>query len=157
MSGELIRMIYETNGYILGQTVAGLSHADSLLQPPFKANCLNWVVGHVVNNRNWILSLLGLPPVIASEKMAPYKRGAAPVQEGAAVVQFAELLAAYEQSQIRIMGALKEISAETLASPTTNGRSLAHMLAFLGWHEGYHIGQTDLLRQLAGKNDQVIP
>jgi hypothetical protein len=27
---------------------------------------------------------------------------------------------------------------------------------FLYFHETYHVGQTELLRQLAGKNDQVI-
>jgi hypothetical protein len=26
----------------------------------------------------------------------------------------------------------------------------------LAWHETYHLGQLELLRQLAGKNDQVI-
>jgi hypothetical protein len=27
---------------------------------------------------------------------------------------------------------------------------------FQYFHETYHVGQTELLRQLAGKNDQVI-
>jgi hypothetical protein len=33
---------------------------------------------------------------------------------------------------------------------------LGGVLAFLNWHEAYHVGQLELLRQLAGKNDQVI-
>ncbi len=32
----------------------------------------------------------------------------------------------------------------------------AEMLHFLCWHETYHIGQTELLRQVIGKNDKVI-
>jgi uncharacterized damage-inducible protein DinB len=27
---------------------------------------------------------------------------------------------------------------------------------FLYFHESYHVGQTELLRQLAGKNDKII-
>jgi hypothetical protein len=29
-------------------------------------------------------------------------------------------------------------------------------IRFSHWHETYHVGQLELLRQLAGKNDKVI-
>ena len=32
----------------------------------------------------------------------------------------------------------------------------AEFLHFLLWHETYHTGQTELLRQLTGVNDKVI-
>jgi uncharacterized damage-inducible protein DinB len=32
----------------------------------------------------------------------------------------------------------------------------AEFLHFLLWHETYHAGQTELLRQLSGTNDKVI-
>ncbi len=36
----------------------GISQADSLVQLPYSANCLNWVVGHIVTNRHSVLKLL---------------------------------------------------------------------------------------------------
>jgi len=35
-------------------------------------------------------------------------------------------------------------------------RTIAERLRFLMWHETYHVGQTEYLRQLAGKGDKVI-
>jgi len=34
--------------------------------------------------------------------------------------------------------------------------TLGQLTFFLCWHESYHTGQTEALRQLAGKNDKVI-
>jgi hypothetical protein len=34
--------------------------------------------------------------------------------------------------------------------------TVAEKIAFSHWHETYHVGQLELLRQLAGKNDKVI-
>ncbi len=35
-------------------------------------------------------------------------------------------------------------------------RSVGAWLHFLLWHETYHVGQMEYLRQLAGVNDKVI-
>jgi hypothetical protein len=34
--------------------------------------------------------------------------------------------------------------------------TLGNRLFFIYYHETYHVGQTELLRQLAGKNDKII-
>jgi len=34
--------------------------------------------------------------------------------------------------------------------------TVGEWLNFLLWHETYHVGTTEQLRQLAGKNDKVI-
>jgi uncharacterized damage-inducible protein DinB len=38
----------------------------------------------------------------------------------------------------------------------TEGLTQADSLFFRYFHETYHVGQTELLRQLAGRNDKVI-
>src|SRR4051794_4037563 len=48
-------------GIIKAQT-AGLTHDESLLQLPFRGNCMNWVIGHILEGRNTILDLLGAEP-----------------------------------------------------------------------------------------------
>jgi hypothetical protein len=34
--------------------------------------------------------------------------------------------------------------------------TIAKRLFFLNFNESYHVGQTELFRQLAGKNDKII-
>ena len=48
---ELIRQDYERNTWLILHTLEGLTHAESLLHLPFKANCLNWVLGHILAGR----------------------------------------------------------------------------------------------------------
>jgi hypothetical protein len=47
---------------------------------------------------------------------------------------------------------------ESLVLPSSMpGMSMIELLQFLAWHETYHLGQLDQLRQLSGVNDTVIP
>jgi hypothetical protein len=68
---------FNINYDVIKRQVDGLSHQDSLLQPPFRGGCLNWILGYI-------------------------------------------------------------------------------LIAFMYFHETYHTGQTELLRQLAGTDDKVI-
>jgi hypothetical protein len=154
---NLILSLFQGNYWVLTQQAEGLSHADSLLQPPFPGNCLNWTVGHILGNRNRALALLGQPAVWPAESAARYARGSQPIVAAGEAEPFETLMAQLAASQAALEAALESVSAETLATPTSSGRSLAEQLHGLGWHETYHAGQTELLRKLAGKNDQIIP
>ena len=55
-----------------------LTHEDSLLQLPFRGNCLNWVLGHMLSNRDAILGWLGEAPV-GGERAARYRQESDPV------------------------------------------------------------------------------
>ena len=59
MDAELITGIFEINYNVIKQQVDGLTHEDSLLQLPFRGNCLNWVLGHILVSRNRALTLIG--------------------------------------------------------------------------------------------------
>ena len=39
---------FALNTRLIHMQIAGLTHADSVLQPPFRSNNLNWVVGHLL-------------------------------------------------------------------------------------------------------------
>jgi hypothetical protein len=44
ISPELIARYYSINHNVLHMQVEGLTHEDSLIQPSFRANNLNWVL-----------------------------------------------------------------------------------------------------------------
>jgi len=151
---------FERNLEMIKMQTKGLSHEDSLLQPPFRGNCLNWVLGHIVETRDRILELLGELPIGGEGVRARYGYGSEPVcADGEGVLRLETLLEALERSQERINAALQRITAAELAKETEDHRgktTVAERLFFLYFHETYHVGQTELLRQLAGTNDKVI-
>jgi hypothetical protein len=41
ITADIITLYYKRNHQVLGMQTKGLSHEESLLSPPFRANCLN--------------------------------------------------------------------------------------------------------------------
>lgn len=155
---SLARSFALTHRLIKMQT-DGLTHEDSLLQLPFRGNCLNWVLGHIIEGRNSALKLLGKSPVWGGAEIARYGRGSEPISSAEQGLPLERLLEDLDQSQEHMASALAEMPPEGLAASVNSGageRSLGEALAFLHWHETYHTGQLEILRQLAGKNDCVI-
>ena len=64
-------------------------------------------------------------------------------------------MADLDVSQERLDAALAGLTTEDLER-VVDDRTLAERLTFDYWHEAYHTGQTELLRQLAGADDKVI-
>jgi uncharacterized damage-inducible protein DinB len=156
---DLIQGLERNLGIIKAQT-KGLSHADSLLQLPFRGNCLNWVLGHITDNRNTMLRLLGEESILSEAHAARYGYGSEPVcGDGDDILTLEQLLAAMEQSQSALAARLETITPEELAREEQSflgTTTLGQLIFFLFWHETYHMGQPEYLRQLAGKDDKVI-
>lgn len=140
--------------------IKGLTHADSVLQLPFRGNCLNWVLGHIAVNRNQVLQALGQPPILSEAHAKRYGYGSEPVcADGDDILKLETLMAILEQSQKAIEAALGRITPQELAKEVKSflgSTTLGYFLFFLYYHETYHLGQTEILRQLAGVNDKVI-
>ena len=153
---QMFAQTAERNYRIIKMQTEGLTDEDSLIQPPFQGNCLNWVLGHIIYHRGRILKLLGASSDWPEELVLRYKRESEPVLGSAEdVLSLTQLLSLLDQSQGRIMAALQNISTEALEA-VVNKRTIQEQLAGLQWHETYHMGQLELLRQLSGKNDKVI-
>ncbi len=152
---------FKRNSYLIRRQAAGLSHADSLLQPEFRANCFNWILGHVVANRDIILGRLDAPTFMTDAQVARYDYDSAPIlTDGDDVIDFEQLLAWLDATEAGLKAAL-EANPEKLATVyKTNDKGEAQtfeqMVSFLTWHDSYHTGQFELLRQLAGTNDHII-
>ena len=136
---------------LITRLTRGLSHADSVVQPPFKGNALNWVMGHIVASRNEALSYLGAEPVWGDDELAHYKTGSDPITSSDQGLTLEQLRADFDEAQERISARLAEIPAEELAKivDTSFGeRQMGEHVASLHWHETYHSGQLELLREL---------
>ena len=144
---------------VIHMQTEGLTNADSLIQPSFRGNCLNWVLGHILVGRSQVLELLGESPIWDEAEAARYRSGSDPVTAEEQALSLEQLLADLDRSQERISAALASVSPALLAEPegsSESNQSRGQAVAFLHWHETYHTGQLELLRQLAGKNDIII-
>ncbi len=75
------------------------------------------------------------------------------------VMPLEELLALLAASQEKLAGALARLTESDLEREVLlGGRAspLRNRIFFLYFHETYHTGQTELLRQLTGVEDKVI-
>jgi uncharacterized damage-inducible protein DinB len=145
-----------TQGVIRVNT-AGLTQEDSLVQPQPAGNCLNFIVGHVVNVYDKVLPLVGQEPVMG-DRVARYERGSPPIRDGAEAMQLDDLLAAFDTQTERFKAGLATLTPEALERPmpgpdsggelTETTRSLISTILF---HQAYHAGQTGVLRRIAGK------
>ena len=150
---------FHFNARLIHMQARGLTHAESLLQLPFRGNCLNWVVGHILTSRDACLRLLELPATLSAGQLAVYDRGAEPLTQAEQAAPLEELLAKLDEADRLLRAALEPLDEAELARAVDFGRQpqpLGEVLAFLQWHETYHLGQLELLRQLAGKDDKVV-
>jgi uncharacterized damage-inducible protein DinB len=138
----------------------GLSHEDSLIQTTYNINSLNWVLGHIAVNRDNVLRVLDAEPLLSDNESVRYKRGSEPVRtDDGLILSLESLLYVLERGQETISAVLSSLAVEDMDRELQSGENnvtLESRLFGLYFHDTYHTGQTDLLRQVAGKNDQVI-
>jgi uncharacterized damage-inducible protein DinB len=154
---SLIQILERDQG-IIRQQAEGLSHADMVLQLPFRGNCFNWVIGHILTSRASILTALEAEPILSEEEIKRYGHGSEPVTDADNAVPYDRLSEALAQTKDAVIAALKDASPELLGKLYNEewGMNVGQWVAFLIWHETYHVGQLEILRQLAGMDDAII-
>lgn len=151
ISAEGLVTAYTRNASYIRTHLAGLTHADALVQPPVTGNCILWVVGHIVCYRNYIMKALGQPSVLpAADRFA--KDSAPVLADEPGLAQLEALVVAFEQAQEQILLSVRELNeAQALEVITIGDFTMprAELLMSYMRHESYHAGQLELLRQLA--------
>ena len=164
MHAETIAYQLELSQKVVQMNTRDVSHEDSLVPPPLGGSCLNQVLGHLVRTRNLALQGLGRTPLFPVQEFDAYddERGSTPFSPETAI-RFEELKRRFELLQIPIVELVRGMSDEDLRS--TPSRKLTEdptetvgcQLAKFVFHECYHVGQTGILRRIAGKAGVVKP
>lgn len=144
---------------LLDQT-AGLTHEESLIQSQPGGNCLNWVLGHLAFNLVEIMSVLEgeLPKNLPD--LTRYRIGTEPVRgEEEGVLSIDVLIEAYTLLNNEVIHRLEQMSEDDFEEEIDfwQGKSRRGYVAFFYFfHNTYHLGQLEFLRNLAGKTEKVI-
>jgi hypothetical protein len=143
MSKELVKLFASVDR-VLKTNLQGITHADSIKHIE-NCNSINWLVGHIVVSRNGVLSLMELPPIAGEKLKAVYERGSKMMTDMGNAENLDALVKLFDESQQRILdGVTKTYSDEII-----------DRLIFLGFHEGYHVGQIGTMRKLLGKEGAI--
>jgi len=116
---------------------------------PNLRDCANWVLGHILVSRHVTLRLLSAPPVWDQEALARYGSGSDPIRDAADGRRMEDLLRDVDGTQHRIEAALRactEAELERIAETNRGIKPVWQHVEGLHWHETYHIGQFQILR-----------
>jgi len=154
------RSMLEGNREIIREQTQGMSDAEMLLQPPNGGNCMLWTLGHLTENLIAILGYLGGKKPEGLADLSRFKRGSLPIlgpEPG--LMTASELMGAYDllnkaiDEKLALMtDADFDEEVPGFGEPARRG----WMLFFMEFHHAYHIGQLELLRNLAGHTEKII-
>ena len=107
-----------------------------------------------------MLRLIRGEPVLSDLARQRYVTGSDPIkQDGEGVIHLEHLLELLNEGQGRIGDAAGKLSAEDMEKEIPVGdikMPVINRIFGFYFHDTYHAGQTDLLRQVAGMNDNVV-
>jgi hypothetical protein len=104
---------YDRNVRIINMQTEGLTHEESLIQLPFRANCMNWIVGHLVTNRNNVLKLLNAEDHIDRVSLDQYVRDSEPLTaDSTDALPLEQLIHLLDAAQMNISKILEEIPSD---------------------------------------------
>lgn len=155
---ESAALIFKINNDLVVNSLEDISDADLWRRPSDTGSPLGWLVGHITESRSSLLTRLGLPLEIGWPRI--FERGSqvqgADVYPGRSMV-----MSAWRASRRTMRDAFAALTPERLVEPF--GRSLpglqnpniAELIAFIAFHESYHVGQMGYVRRLFGYKSLV--
>lgn len=138
--------------HVIQNKVDGLTHADSMIQPPFPGNCMNWNIGHILVYRHQMLGEIDGQSEADEDEFAIYGAGSEPLTDSQKAMPLDQLMTRLQGISKRLGEALNELTAEELAKVVNEERGLTldeRLNFYLMFHESYHTGQLELLREMA--------
>jgi uncharacterized damage-inducible protein DinB len=151
VSGKLLATQYRYNHFVLHRNTEDLDLADSLTAPGPGGNCVNWVLGHILANRNAALALVGGEPALSEAEAAVYARGGEGLTDLKEALTLDELRKRLDASQKVLQARLEAMTEEDLGAAADDDSTVGETLAGLVFHEAYHAGQIGILRRVTGK------
>ena len=149
---EPVALIFKLNNEMVVRSLAGLTDEECWRQPEGGGNPIMWLVGHATISRAHLLARLGHEYDHGLGTF--FDRGARP-QASSAYPSRAAIEAAWQETRGRMRDAFSALTDERLSAvpsgnPLPGVTNIAGGIAFLAFHESYHVGQMGYLRRMLG-------
>lgn len=140
---EIIKYLVFSNYKVISMNIDDISNEEAMLFPNGEANCMNWILGHLIYIRNAFLNVLGEEAVWDNEKFSCYNRGETPLNRKEEFISFDQLKSYLNETQNKFESKLNSLES---IDPT-----IVNDVSGLSLHEIYHSGQFGYLRRVLGK------
>jgi uncharacterized damage-inducible protein DinB len=144
---------------VIALNIEGLTQAESLAPAAGGGNTANWILGHLVNVQNGVMSIIGATPVWESDQLER-ARFDHPIRDAADAIDWDPLVERFNASRDVCIAALASLTEEALAEPMSdpfgNVTTRAGMLSILAGHQWYHAGQLGMARRAAGLRTAIL-
>ena len=130
---------------------------DLFDRPLGKANSLLWVAGHLTASRFTVAKMLGLKAEFPKAEL--FNFGVEP-QDASVYPTIEDIVLAWSDISEKIKDQFEKVGDDVLAGkppfevPGVE-KTVAGMVAFLQWHESYHVGQMAYINRLHG-GDKLV-
>ena len=140
---------------VIKQKTEGLTHADSMLQLPIPANCMNWILGHIMVYRMQYLGVIDGVSKPDEGEFALYGFGSEPLTDPDKAIPLETLLARLDDLSTQVVAALEKMPESRLDEVWNEERDVTvdqQLHFYLVFHEAFHVGQLEPLHELALSN-----
>ncbi len=142
--------------YSVQQNLEGVTHEDSLKSAGEGGNCINWVLGHILNTRGLMLRLIGGEPKSCEGLEELYGRFTKPIGAGddcASLDALLEAMAASQEAMLERLATVDDAGLEAMVPQLFDAEKqepAGVQFATLLFHESYHAGQLGVIRRNVG-------
>jgi uncharacterized damage-inducible protein DinB len=148
--GKLWVTAFRTNLGILERNLPGLTDELAAARPAPGLASPAWLMGHILRGRHRIIELCGgssIPPEFSIEA---YGRGSDGASAHLSLSDLAAACQATDAPLKDVFRALEDWDRITMNPGLQIEQPLEQVIAFLHWHESYHLGQIAWARKLVG-------
>lgn len=160
---DIVTREISLNGKLFGNVLEGITDNESVIRLNGKGNHLRWLAGHLTGIRYRFVKRLGgqIEDYPHTDKYVlkdvPVPPNARPLDEGIDYPSLVETLTQWNKASALLTDAIAKLKEEQLTmtspfSPPTGGNTLLDALAFLAYHEAYHLGQMGQIRVCLGQS-----
>jgi uncharacterized damage-inducible protein DinB len=147
-----LALIFKLNNNLVARSLDGLSDEDMWRQASGSGNPIGWILGHITETRAGMLSEMGRPFDCGWSRA--FQRGSA-LQDRTGYPERAAIETAWKSTHAAMRDAFASVSDDRLRSPVSRRpvpgvENLIDLIAFLGFHESYHVGQIGFIRKQLG-------
>lgn len=145
------------NDQLYRSALEGLSREELNRRSGPESSPLIWLAGHLVSGRSGMAALAGIKMESAWQDC--FKRYSK-ILEPSAYPEIGEIKSAWSDTSSRVETRLGQLTDQELDAPSprkfpVKDQTVRAGLAFLFWHESYHIGQLGFLRKWLGYDSLV--
>jgi uncharacterized damage-inducible protein DinB len=139
-----LETIFNLNHQVIHANLKGITQEESIQPSGEGGTSINWILGHLILNRDSIFEILGVDKMFPKELIPVYSRGTQNV-----TIENAEKV----ETLLQLLDKTQEVLKSEIEMKLDDEKKAN--IAFFAFHESYHAGQLGIMRRVVGKQGSI--